>query len=195
MSEVYIKTSGFATASPAEDRGSTPASRRQIDKVKEGTRIELVAAGYGEFRMVANGQMLGRCVSPHHEDKTPSMTVYTGEQRFRCYGCGEHGDVLDLVMLAEPGMELWVAMLSLSQRYGIELPPRPDSWFRRQKRQKPMRDAIEEAKLRLVQRRLFRVFLPLIEALEDPDERREEIELIWADTRRIAALVVAGRTS
>lgn len=38
----------------------------------------------------------GKFVCPFHDDKTPSGKVY-GE-RWRCYGCGVHGDVIDLVM-------------------------------------------------------------------------------------------------
>ena len=30
-----------------------------------------------------------------HEDRTPSMKIY--EDHFYCYGCGEHGDMIDLV--------------------------------------------------------------------------------------------------
>ncbi len=193
MSEVYTATRGFATANP-EERSGPRAFLRQIEAVKKGARIEEVAADYGEFKLAGSGRLVGRCLSPGHEDRTPSLTLYTEEQRFRCYGCNESGDVLDLVRLAE-GCELWEAMMVLSTRYGISLPERPRSWFDRQERQAPVRDAIEETKLRLVQRRLFRIFLPLIEAIEDPEERREEIEILWGDTRRIAALVVAGRTS
>lgn len=35
----------------------------------------------------------GRC--PFHEDKTPSFTVK--ENRFKCFGCGASGDVIDFV--------------------------------------------------------------------------------------------------
>ncbi len=38
----------------------------------------------------------GKFVCPFHDDRTPSGKVY-GE-RWRCYGCGAHGDVIDLVM-------------------------------------------------------------------------------------------------
>ncbi len=181
---------------PAADTGeriSRPLLR-QIEAVKEGARIEEVAGYYGQFKLAGDGRLVGRCLSPEHEDRTPSMYVYTDDPHFHCFGCGESGDVVDLVRLVE-GCEFWEAMMILSSRYGISLPERPRSWFDRQERQAPVRDAIEETKLRLVQRRLFRIFLPLIEAIEDPEERREEIEILWGDTRRIAALVVAGRTS
>ena len=34
---------------------------------------------------------------PIHSDRTPSFTIYAGDQRWHCFGCGEGGDVLDFV--------------------------------------------------------------------------------------------------
>lgn len=34
---------------------------------------------------------------PFHADRTPSFTIYDGGTRFKCFGCGEGGDVLDFV--------------------------------------------------------------------------------------------------
>jgi hypothetical protein len=34
---------------------------------------------------------------PFHSEKTPSfvVSVFKGKERFRCFGCGEHGDIID----------------------------------------------------------------------------------------------------
>lgn len=37
---------------------------------------------------------VGQC--PFHEDKTPSFYVFD-DGHFKCFGCGEHGDVIDFV--------------------------------------------------------------------------------------------------
>ena len=37
---------------------------------------------------------VGLC--PFHEDKSPSFFVFD-DQHFKCFGCGEHGDVIDFV--------------------------------------------------------------------------------------------------
>jgi DNA primase len=162
----------------AKDRSGPKSFLRQLQAIKESVRIEVVAADYGEPRLVGGGRLVMRCISPSHEDKHPSLTLYPEEQRFKCFGCGEYGDVLDLVQLAEDG-ELWEAMIGLSVRYGIELPGRPESWFRRQRRQAEVRDAYEAAWVGHYQRRIFRTFLHAIERIEDTDQRREEIELLW----------------
>jgi len=39
-------------------------------------------------------RFVGLC--PFHEEKTPSFFVFD-DQRFKCFGCGEYGDVIDFV--------------------------------------------------------------------------------------------------
>jgi DNA primase len=171
-----------------------PASfRRQIEALKDAVRIEDVAAGYGAFRLTGDGRLLGRCVAPDHEDRTPSMTVYTDDQRFKCYGCGEHGDVVDLVRLAEGG-EIWEAMVSLSTRYGVELPGRSAAWYDRQERQAPMRSKIEDVRTQVMMRRLFRwVFEPMLVEIEDEDERASMGGYVWAEVLPLAVRMAEDR--
>ncbi len=166
--------------------------RPNIESVKDAARIEDVAGDYGEFRMVGDGRLLGRCVDPRHEDRTPSMSVYVEAQTFCCYGCGEHGDVIDLVRLAEGG-EMWEAMLALSTRYGAELPGRPDSWHRRQERQKPVRDRIREARVEHVRLLVFRlIWVPWLKRV--PEDVREEAEAgAWKDSLWMADRLYANR--
>jgi len=162
--------------------------------VKDAVRIEDVAADYGEFKRAGSGRLLGRCISLKHEDKTPSMNVYTEEQRFKCFGigCGENGDVLDLVMLAE-GCELHEAIVLLSIRYDIELPGRPDSWHRKQDRQRSVRDAIERERIEHIRLLVFRlIWVPWLKRL--PEWIREESEeSAWESSRWMAVRLYASR--
>ena len=41
--------------------------------------------------------LMGKCFARDHEDRAPSLVVYTDEQRFHCFGCGKHGDVINYV--------------------------------------------------------------------------------------------------
>jgi hypothetical protein len=63
---------------------------------------------------------------------------------------------------------------------------------RKQKRQKPIRNALEEARVRHTQRRVFRTFTPLIQAIGDEEECRAETEYLWDAAGEIAILIVAG---
>jgi DNA primase len=173
-------------------RGEPKAFLRRLEAVKAGVRIEVVAGEYGEFKLVGSGRLLGRCVSPAHEDRTPSMYVYPEDQHFHCYGigCGARGDVLDLVMLAE-GCALWEAMMILSTRYGIELPGRPESWFAKQERQKSLRDRIDRERFEYLRRRLFRRFFKApVMAVEDLEEREAEYRILWDASDDLARLML-----
>jgi hypothetical protein len=56
-----------------------------------------------------------------------------------------------------------------------------------------VRDALKEVKVKHVQRRLYRIFSPAIEKIEDQAERKAEKAQTWHDLRHVAALIVAGR--
>lgn len=166
--------------------------RPNIRAIKDVATIEDEALHYGEFRSSGASRLLGRCISPEHEDKTPSMTVYVDRGIFRCFGCGAHGDVLDLVGLAE-GCELWEAVMILSQRHGVELPGRPASWHRRQERQKPVRDRIRAARVEHIAMLVFRlVWMPWLKRLPE-DVREEATEGAWRDALWMADRLYAGR--
>jgi hypothetical protein len=80
----------------------------------------------------------------------------------------------------------------LLMEFAHEVPPRPPSWHGRQSRQERARRAIESAKVRRVQRRIYRwILAPPLANIEDEDERREEIGEAWEDAGKIARLLVA----
>ncbi len=57
---------------------------------------------------------------PFHNEKTPSFTVNTERQTFKCFGCGEGGDVFTFVEKSER-VEFKEAMAILAERAGIQL--------------------------------------------------------------------------
>jgi DNA primase len=64
------------------------------------------------------GRLLAHC--PFHSDKKPSFHVYqdsTGKWRFYCFGCGIHGDALDLVQRLH-GLDFKGALNHLGIRQG-----------------------------------------------------------------------------
>jgi hypothetical protein len=96
--------------------------RKAIPTIKDAVPIEQVATEYGEFKLLGNGRLLGRCVVQDHTDRTPSMTIFTDTQRFKCFGCGTAGDVIDFEEVAGRHLETWTAVVALSTRYGVEFP-------------------------------------------------------------------------
>lgn len=58
---------------------------------------------------------------PFHDENTPSFHVTPDLGIYKCFGCGESGDVFNFVMEME-GVGFVEAMRSLADRYGVSLP-------------------------------------------------------------------------
>jgi len=70
-----------------------------VELVKRRNRIDEVIAGHGVQLRRAGDRLAGRC--PFHDDRSPSLAVYTRTQSFYCFGCGASGDVIDFVRRME----------------------------------------------------------------------------------------------
>jgi DNA primase len=167
---------------------------RPIDAAKEAVQVIDLAdrlSGAGGLRRVGK-EWAGRCVLPDHADRSPSFTVNPEKNVWFCHGCLRGGDVVELARLAwgYDQRDAHVAAAMLLMEFGYEVPQRPPSSFRKQERQAPVRDAIEEVKVRSAQRRLMRIFESFVSKIEDPDVRREEAQRIWCDCEELARLVV-----
>lgn len=70
----------------------------QVEELRAKHSIHAVALQFG-LTLERNGdEWISLC--PFHNEKTPSFTVFVGTdavERFKCFGCGEQGDVLDFV--------------------------------------------------------------------------------------------------
>ena len=62
---------------------------------------------------------LGLC--PFHNEKTPSFTVSDDKRIFKCFGCGESGDVITFMMKYH-GLSYPEALKELAKRAGINIP-------------------------------------------------------------------------
>ncbi|PYV29702.1 MAG: hypothetical protein DMG09_29435 [Acidobacteria bacterium] len=81
-----------ARASVPRAGGLDPITRERVRRIKNQIPITSVIVGqyvrlerYGE-------QLMGRC--PFHDDRNPSLAVYTETNTFHCFGCFKHGDVI-----------------------------------------------------------------------------------------------------
>jgi hypothetical protein len=174
-----------------DDPHHTYGFRKCCEAIREAVPIEEVARRYTELEPFG-GQawFTGRCPLPDHEDKTHSFYIYP-PGRYWCYGCNRGGDVVDLEFFCGDYGELWEAMIALSLEYGVELPKRPDSWYRKQEQQRPVRDAINRARFDHLRRRLFRWFFePSLVRIESPDEREAEAALLWDATAPLAEMML-----
>lgn len=66
--------------------------------IRDRFTVSAVASQAGVKLQPAGQEWKGRC--PFHDDKSPSFTIYADDRRYKCFGCGAQGDVIDFVMLA-----------------------------------------------------------------------------------------------
>lgn len=69
-----------------------------IQRLKASNRIEDVVSGYVTLSR-RGSNLMGLC--PFHDDRHPSFMVNPAKGTYRCFGCGEHGDVIEFVRRME----------------------------------------------------------------------------------------------
>jgi DNA primase len=78
---------------------------------------------------------------PFHGEKTPSFTVTPGRDSWKCFGCGEGGDIFSFVMKRD-GLTFPEALKVLAAKAGVELDERTS---REDAHKKRLRDVLESA--------------------------------------------------
>lgn len=182
-------------AEPRTPRYRGVSYARPIDAAKEAVPVIDLAdrlAGPGKMSRVGK-TWTTNCLLPNHEDRSPSFVVYPETNSWFCFSCLRGGDVVELARYAwgYDESDAHVAAAMLLMEFGHQVPPRPPSWHGRQSRQERARRAIENAKVKRVQRRIYRwILAPPLANIEDEDERREEIGHAWEDAGKIARHLV-----
>jgi len=89
-----------------------------IEEVRQKNDIVDVISSYVGLQKKGSNYM---CCCPFHGEKTPSFAVSRSKQIYKCFGCGEGGNVLTFVMKYE-NCTFPEAMKILAEKAGIELP-------------------------------------------------------------------------
>lgn len=96
------------------------------EEIKSRLPVEQVVGQYVPLRRAGRIQK-GLC--PFHNEKTPSFTVNPERGIFKCFGCGEGGDIFDFVMKIE-GLTFGETVRLLAEKAGVTLedwkPDRPE---------------------------------------------------------------------
>lgn len=91
---------GIATLQRENQRDPT-AARIIADAcadIRRDVSLSAVAAQTG-VKLAKTGNEWKACC-PFHPDRSPSFTIYDGDRRFQCFGCGIGGDAIDFVRRA-----------------------------------------------------------------------------------------------
>ncbi len=88
------------------------------ERVREASPIEQVIADYG-VSLRPDGRTF-KALCPFHKEKTPSFKIDPDRSTYRCFGCGEGGDVFSFVEKMD-SLDFRGALSLLAERAGIEL--------------------------------------------------------------------------
>ena len=88
-----------------------------VSRIKEETDIVAVIRGYVTLKP-AGASFKGLC--PFHREKTPSFNVTPSLNIYKCFGCGEGGDVISFLMKIE-GISFPEALETLARPLDIDL--------------------------------------------------------------------------
>jgi DNA primase len=89
----------------------------QVQEVKDRVDIVEVISTYLTLKK-AGSNFKANC--PFHNEKTPSLMISPERQTFKCFGCGEGGDVITFIEKIE-GLDFFNALKLLADRAGIQL--------------------------------------------------------------------------
>lgn len=89
----------------------------QVSEVKDRTDIVEVISTYLTLKK-AGSNYKANC--PFHSEKTPSFMVSPERQTFKCFGCGEGGDVFTFIEKME-GLDFYNSLKLLAEKAGIQL--------------------------------------------------------------------------
>lgn len=88
------------------------------EEVRDAADIVEVVGDYVKLKRSGSG-FTGLC--PYHNEKTPSFNVTPRLGIYKCFGCGESGDVFKFVM-DQDGIGFTEAVRQLAERYGVFIP-------------------------------------------------------------------------
>ncbi|MCB1018517.1 MAG: DNA primase [Acidobacteria bacterium] len=91
------------------------------DHVKSSVDIVRVVGDYVRLKKSGSERWVGLC--PFHSEKTPSFSVQSRLQIYKCFGCGKSGDVFNFVM-EHQGLSFYEALTLLAEQHGIPVPQR-----------------------------------------------------------------------
>jgi hypothetical protein len=174
-----------------QDKDTSRSALRAIELAKARVPVEDLAAKHTELRR-SGSSLRGKC--PVHGGDNPTAFVVAPEEgKFYCHACGEGGDVVSLYARLEGHDNMKTAAAFLLLEFGFEPPQRPQAWFGKQERQRPVRTFIEQRvfhnRRRMVYRMVFKDRVAAVEDLFGPEEARAAYEDFWELTEDVVKMM------
>jgi DNA primase len=109
-----------------------------IDEIR--ARVDAVAVIGRHVELKRSGRTFKACC-PFHGERTPSFHVYPEDKHFKCYGCGEHGDVFKFLQKLQ-GKEFPEVVRALAQEVGVAIPEREEDSAEQRRRREERREVL-----------------------------------------------------
>jgi len=125
-----------------------------IDEIRN--RVDVVAVIGRHMELQKSGRTWKGCC-PFHGERTPSFHVYPEDKHYKCYGCGEYGDVFKFLQKVE-GKEFPDVVRALAAEVGVEIPvevTEDSAEVRRRRKERAETQAACDAAARYWQARLW----------------------------------------
>ena len=94
-----------------------------VEQLKSQVDIVRTIGEYVRLKKASGNRFQGLC--PFHNEKTPSFSVWVDIQAYKCFGCGESGDLFKFIQKIE-GVTFFESLKLLAERNGIEMPKRAE---------------------------------------------------------------------
>jgi DNA primase len=88
-----------------------------IDEIKKRLKIEEIVSEYIKLKKAGSGFT---ALCPFHNEKSPSFNISPDRGIYKCFGCGESGDVLEFVQKFE-GITFQESLKKLAEKSGVQL--------------------------------------------------------------------------
>ena len=164
---------------------------RRIKAAKSGVTILQVAQDLTELTKRGE-RWRGKCPICENGERSEAFSLTEDLGLFHCFSCGSGGDVVRLAQCTGPFPSAAEAAAWLGHTYNLDLPERPDSWFRKQDRQARLRERVALERLEVKRRRIFKyLILPCLEDVAEVDRQRET-DLAWERFKKIPAGLLGG---
>ena len=92
-------------------------SEELIDEIKDANEIVDVISQYIQVKKVGSSY---KALCPFHNEKTPSFIINQEKQFYKCFGCGEGGNVINFIMKME-NLSFMESIKLLARRANIEI--------------------------------------------------------------------------
>ncbi len=109
-----------------------------IEEIKR--RVDVVAVIGRHMELKKSGRTWKGCCIFHGE-RTPSFHVYPEDKHFKCYGCGEYGDVFKFLQKVQ-GKEFPEVVRALAAEVGVEIPEAAEDSAEARARRKERNEAL-----------------------------------------------------